>query len=241
MDDGPGESPVLRGRPWGQPADQDPDVVVAGGDEKLARAAGERPGALIRWSPATGDLARALGIGDAPSGGLALTIDGLWWQAGDSRDRGSKAHSAIPSLAVNAVILGRAPDRLRYWHGQVPVRIEVDGRERFSGQATTVVIVNGQWVRRAELSPRGHPGDGRAEVQVYALPRSSRRAMRARLPSGSHLPHPSIASWQGSRVLVVADGGLRLEADGQEVSKGTRRLEVRRLEVTVKPALRLLV
>lgn len=227
----PGESPVLRGRPWGQPVDQGPDVVVAGDDAELARAAREQPGALIRWSPPTGDLARALGLGEAPSTGLALTIDGLWWRTGESEDQ-----SELPDLAVNAVILGRAPDHLRSWHRQVPVRVQVDGQDRFSGRATTVLIVNGQWVRQAEVSPRGHPGDGRAEVQVYALPRSSRRAMRARLSTGSHLHHPSIASWQGRRVLVVADDALRLEADGREVSRRTRHLEV-----MVRPALRLLV
>ena len=41
--------------------------------------------------------------------------------------------------------------------------------EWFSERATTVVVLVGQYLRGADVSPRGHPGDGAAEVQVYAM------------------------------------------------------------------------
>jgi len=52
--------------------------------------------------------------------------------------------------------------------------------------------------------PRGHPGDGRAEVQIYAVPRSQRAGVRSRLPQGVHLPHPNVTQTTGRRVEVVA-------------------------------------
>ena len=55
--------------------------------------------------------------------------------------------------------------------GEITGEIEVDGQPWFAGSATTVVIANGQFLRGADIVPRGHPGDGRLEVQVYELRR----------------------------------------------------------------------
>src|SRR6185436_13282717 len=93
-------------------------------------------------------------------------------------------------LACNLVIAGTAPDRLGWATGEAAIEVAVDGDPWFAGQATTVVVANGQFLRGADLVPRGHPGDGRAEVQVYALTRRARRPMRRRLPTGTHVPHP---------------------------------------------------
>ena len=82
------------------------------------------------------------------------------------------------------------------------------------GPATTVVVANGEFLRGDDLVPRGHPGDGRLEVQVYALAPSARRAMRRRLATGTHLPHPSIRTGQGQRVTVRWEGARPLEIDG---------------------------
>ena len=43
-----------------------------------------------------------------------------------------------------------------------------------------------------DVVPRGHPGDGRVEVQVYAVRPGQRAGVRSRLPQGVHLPHPDI-------------------------------------------------
>jgi diacylglycerol kinase family enzyme len=124
-------------------------------------------------------------------------------------------------LAVNVVVVGVAPDRLRLWHPRHRAEVEVDGRKVFSGRATTVVVMNGQYLRGADLAPRGHPGDGTCEVQAYALPPAQRRLMRSRLASGSHLPHPAVTTARGRRVVVRWAGSQPLEVDGRPVGEAT--------------------
>lgn len=195
------------GATWGVPLPDDggPAVEVTGGDADLAAAAACAPeGCLIRFLPAAGaDFARTLGIG--PDGGPGLTM-----AVCDLLDLGGGG------VAVNAAVSGVPPDRLRAHHRLRSVRVEVDGRTVFAGRATTVVIANGQFLRGTDLVPRGHPGDGRAEVQVYALRRGERRPLRARLRTGSHLPHPRITQSTGRRVTVRwGHRGAPLEADGR--------------------------
>ena len=57
----------------------------------------------------------------------------------------------------------------------------------------------GDW----DVVPRSHPGDGRVEVLDVSMPTAQRWAARARLRTGSHLPHPGITvrsarEWSGS-------------------------------------------
>ena len=75
--------------------------MVEGDDADLAAAlAGSPSGVLVSFTPAPGsDVARAVGIrAGAPHRGLALPMDALELDDG--------------TLAVNAVVLGVAPDRL---------------------------------------------------------------------------------------------------------------------------------
>jgi diacylglycerol kinase family enzyme len=99
-----------------------------------------------------------------------------------------------------------------------------------------VVVANGQYLDGSDVVPRGHPGDGRLEVQVYALAPGERRAMRRRLASGTHLPHPRIATGSGRRIDVVVEPPTGAEVDGVPVPPRSRwGVEV------VPEALRLLV
>ncbi|MGH9048774.1 MAG: hypothetical protein ACRDY4_03490 [Acidimicrobiia bacterium] len=216
---------VRRGAPWGGPAGGPAEAEVDGADTDLAALAERRPGTRVAFRPASdSDLARALGLaGDRPAS-RELPIDGLRLER-------------PPAMALSMVVLGAAPDRLRWWSRAVAVEVTVDGRERFRGRATTVVVASGQYLRGADVVPRGHPGDGRAEVQVYALARGERRAMRRRLAQGTHVPHPRIREASGRRIDVrIGSGGLVLEAD--RVGHG----RCRELTVEVVPGvLRLLV
>jgi hypothetical protein len=49
---------------------------------------------------------------------------------------------------------------------------------------------------------------------VYTLERRERRAMRARLAAGAHLPHPRIQGRTGHRIEVRSTAVLAIEADG---------------------------
>ena len=140
------------------------------------------------------------------------------------------------SLSLNLCVLGVAPDRLRWSTAAHDVEVLLDGRPWFAGRATTVVVASGQFLRGNDLVPRGHPGDGKAEIQVYELRRGERRAMRARLPTGAHLPHPRIRSRTAGSVEVRGPTPLALEVDGEV------RTPVSGLRIRVEPgAFRLLL
>ena len=226
---------LRHGEPWGHAATGPPDVEVTGDDADLAACGTDRPGALVRFHPSPeSDLARALGLGPDAIGTTEVAIDALAVRAaGDDRE----VDEADESPAVNAVVLGAPPDRLRWSARASHVTVRLDGRPWFDGRAATVVVANGQFLRGADLVPRGHPGDGWAEVQVYALGRRERAEMRRRLPTGTHLPHPRIVAGRARRIDVeVAAGRLPVEIDGH------RRRGSGRLEVTLVPAsIRLLI
>lgn len=221
--------PLRRGAPWGTRARGPVDLEVRGGDHDLAAAVAARPRALVRFRPdQASDVARAVGLRasaapgatEVPMDALALTCD----------------PPAPAPLAVNVVVLGTPPDRLGIRHGASALRIVADGAEWFAGRATTVVAATGQFLRGHDLVPRGHPGDGRAEAQVYRLAVRERRPMRRRLPGGGHVPHPRI----------LQRGFRHLEADLEEPASlevdGVRLGPVARLVIEVVPgAYRLLV
>ena len=223
---------LRHGEPWGHAATRPPDVEVTGDDADLAAAATNHPDELVRFRPSPqSDLARALGLGYDAAGTTEVAIDTLAVR-GDGLDGDG---DAVP--AVNAVVLGAPPDRLRWVARSVSVAVRLDGRPWFTGRATTVVVANGQFLGTADLVPRGHPGDGWAEVQVYALGRRERTGMRRRLPTGTHVPHPRIAGGRARRVEIeVAGRGLPLEIDGRRQGRS------RRVEVALVPAsIRLLI
>jgi hypothetical protein len=216
--------PVRPGEPWGGAATGPADIEVGGGDPDLAAVLAARLGARVRFEPAAAsDFARAVGLGvpAAPPASEvavdALRLDGGTW-------------------AVNAVVVGRPPDRTGWWTAAPWVTVTVDGRPFYDGRATGIVVANGQYLRGLDLVPRGHPGDGWAELQCYSLARGERAALRRRLRTGGHVPHPRIRQGRARAVEVVATRPLALEVDGEAAGRAAR---VR--AVVVPGAIRLLV
>jgi hypothetical protein len=203
---------IRKGEDWGVPSSMPPDAVIEGDDTALARWVGTTPNGRARFVPSTdSDLARVLGMpvgarGTTDVGGAVsreVTLDALRFADGHT------------GTAVNMVILGPAPDRLRFGARPARLRVELDGAPVFDGPATTLVVANGEFLRGLDVVPRGHPGDGRVEVQVYRLRRGERRPMRARLATGTHLPHPRIEQRTARFLTVSAADPLPLEVDGR--------------------------
>ncbi len=199
---------VSKGEPWGRPASAAPDHSVSGDDRALAACVAAAPGALIRFTPdATSDLARAVGLAAAGADAARsrysteLPMDALDLDDG--------------SLVVNLLVAGTPPDRLTRWTRTFEARLVLDGREWFAGRLTTIVVAVGQWRHGLDLVPRGHPGDGRVEVQAYGLRPGERRAMRRRLAAGSHLPHPRILTRTARVVEIGTNPAVPLEVDGR--------------------------
>ncbi len=194
------------GDAWGEPTTEPPEHAVGGNDVALAAAvrdllAAGRTCPLIQFAPETSDLARSIGLSDASGtpGGVALPLDVVQGVG----------------TAVNMIVSGTAPDRLRRHHRRHNVAVSVDGRTIHDGPATSVVIANGQFLRGLDVVPRGHPGDGRLEVHVYALAAGERPGMRRRLPAGTHLPHPRITTTTGRDITVGWARPRDVEVDGR--------------------------
>ena len=196
---------VEKGVPWERPAAGPAEWHVEGDDATLAAAVRDHPGARIAFRPGPGsDLGRALGIHEPGEGTLEVAVDALRVVA-DGREL----------FGVNMLVVGVAPDRATWLTASPGLRVRVADRVVHDAPATGVVVASGQYLRGSDLVPRGHPGDGRAEIQVYAVSRGRRAGVRARLPQGVHLPHPDITQSSGRQVEIRADRGpLPVEIDG---------------------------
>jgi len=64
---------------------------------------------------------------------------------------------------------------------------------RSSGWRRVFIAANAQWLGEWNVAPRGHPDDGRVETLSWRLGWRAVRQVMARLPQGTHLPHPAIA------------------------------------------------
>lgn len=214
---------IRRGEPWERPSDATiPPPLVRGSDHDLA-AAVAAGGRELRFEPAgPTDLGRALGLesgrgGDGTGGdGWVVDVDMI--------------HVDEGRLAVNSVVLGVPPHRLRRRDALVPVHVEVDGRTLAADRATTVLVVNGGWLAGNDVAPRAHPGDGRLDVQLYAVPRRQRRELRRRLTTASHLPHPDIVVRRARSLAVEFERPRSCTVDGCDEGRRDR------IDVEVVPA-----
>jgi diacylglycerol kinase family enzyme len=81
--------------------------------------------------------------------------------------------------------------------------------------------MNSEWLGDWDVVPRAHPGDGFFDVLEARLSLHDRLEARRRLPTGTHLPHPSITVRKFSSGDI--DFGVRraIYVDGDHV--GTAR------------------
>jgi hypothetical protein len=206
---------IRKGEAWERPASGAPERTVRGTDADLAAAVRDRPGVRLAFDPEpVSDLARALGI-HPPIPGVEPTID----VTVDAMRVEADGHELY---GVNLLVVGTAPDRLTWFSRRLTADVQVDGRVVHQGPATALVVASGQYLRGADVVPRGHPGDGRLEVQVYAPHRGEARQVRDRLAQGAHLPHPHIQQGTGRRIEITTDRPAPLELDGLELPPASR-------------------
>jgi hypothetical protein len=118
-------------------------------------------------------------------------------------------------------------DRLQ----RVPVdllRVSVDGAEHVAvahvvarrswWRGSIVAVMNVDHLGDWNVAPRAHPNDGRADIVEVAASMSLRARLQARrrLPLGTHVPHPAIATstsnartWEFANPLSVWIDGVR--------------------------------
>jgi hypothetical protein len=180
---------IRKGEPWGTTGALPDGAVVArtDADARLALEAARRLGVDAVVGLLGGDLCRTLG------------------------GRGDEARLRSPAASRLPVDVGRA------W---------LDGREvvfcahlvarRSWWRGRLLAVMNAQYLGAWDLAPTGHPNDGRLDVVDVSPEMSLRDRLRARkrLPLGTHVPHPAVATRRVRELDVTFARPLRVWADG---------------------------
>ena len=110
----------------------------------------------------------------------------------------------------------------------------IDGRHHFfaahvvarQGWRNFAVAMNAQWLGEWNLGPKAHPNDGIVDAYEGHLGLFEWRAVRKRLPTGSHLPHPRIDQTRAKAVSFEFPSPYEVFIDGEPVARA-RRLAIR--------------
>ena len=207
--------PIARGEDWGVPGPLAPDAPVAPDDAGLVAALGAAAGRELPPGPPPevgltgGDLHRSLGSPRHDEADL----------------RAGRGVRFPMDLAVATLRPPRGPALRRRFCAHL-IAVEGGGpmfRHR------TVVVMNAAFVGRDNLGPRAHPDDGVLDVTDGRLNWWDRRRARARMPSGTHLPHPDLAVRRVRELAVEFGRPATVRLDGVAVGAFTA------LEVAVEP------
>jgi hypothetical protein len=191
---------VRPGGEWGRTVERPDDLVAVSSDAEVMSVLAA--GGRVRL--VGGDLARTVGC--ATTRGrhdvLELPID-LIDVTIDGIDRVACAH---------VVVHNRAPHG-GWWRGNV------------------IAVMNAEFLGEWDVAPRGHPNDGRVEVveTVATMNIRDRLAVRRRLPLGTHVPHPSIATRPVREAAWDLEPGCTVIVDGKPSGRA------RSLAIRVRP------
>jgi hypothetical protein len=159
--------PIRKGEPWGVPGPLPSDGVVVRSDAE-ARAVVTEARRAEAPVPVLGllggDLCRALG------------------GTGDEARLRSPEATTVP-VDLGAVLVD---GRLHWFVAHLVAR-------RGWWRGPVVAAMNAQHLGAWDVAPRGHPNDGRLDVVEGDLSLADRWKARARLRTGTHLPHPGIS------------------------------------------------
>jgi hypothetical protein len=121
----------------------------------------------------------------------------------------------------------------------------IDGRHHFfaahvvarrNGWRNFAVAMNAQWVGELNFGPKAHPNDGIVDAYEGHLALFEWRKVRARLLTGSHLPHPRIEATRAKAITFEFPQAYEVFVDGDAVAQA-RHLAIR----IVPDALRVIV
>jgi hypothetical protein len=99
-----------------------------------------------------------------------------------------------------------------------------------------VAAMNAEFIGEWDVAPRAHPNDGLLDVLDVTMPASERFKARARLRSGTHVPHPGINVERVRAAQIQLSRPTPVQLDGVLVG------EARSLSVRIEPdALRCVV
>ena len=185
---------VRRNEDWGELSKMPDDAVVAAGDREVSRLierAWSDHESLPEVGLTAGDLRRALG-GRRDSRHLHDDEDVL----GATIDVGSVIVDGRRFAFVAHVIA-----RSRWWSGPV------------------FAVMNSEWLGDWIVAPRAHPGDGYFDLVEARLSLGDRIKARRRLPTGTHVPHPSIHVRKVTETEIIFGTTRAIYVDGEHVGR----------------------
>lgn len=202
---------IGKGLPWGEAGPLGADGVVVSSDAEARRVLEE---------------ARSRRV---PLPALGLVGGDLWRTLGGS-GHGDPARLRSDEAVTFTVDLGEAlvDGRLHLFVAHLAAHSPTWRR--------VLVAMNAQWRGDWDLGPRSHPNDGLLDTYDARLTWSDLWKVRARLPSGSHLPHPRIKERRAAALQVDFDRSMTVELDHVVVGKAHNvwvRLEADALTVVV--------
>ena len=194
----------MRGRDWGELAPVPPHAVWTDTDADA--------GAVVADARRAGEPVPPLCL---TGGDLARTLGG----------RGDRARLRAQGGTHVAVDLGAAllDGRLHWFLAHLVARGSwLRGR--------IVVAANAAFMGSWNIAPRAHPGDGRLDILDGDPPLGDRLRARARLPVGSHLPHPAIEVRRTTAAQFEFARPIRIRLDGRPIARASS------VSVRVEPA-----
>jgi hypothetical protein len=194
---------IEKGAAWGVPGPLPRHGVVVHSDQEARR--------IVTAARRAGEPIPPLGLA---GGDLCRTLGGT----GDEARLRSDDAMQLP-VDLGAVLV----DGRLHWF----VAHLVAKRSWLRGRA--VVAMNAQYLGSWDVAPKSHPNDGRLDVLDGDLPISQRLLARARLRSGTHVPHPAIEQRRVAAVQLDLARPTPVLLDGEEVA------EARTLSLRVEP------
>jgi len=185
-------------------------VTIRKGEEWGAPV--DRP-AMLRFVGSDAEVVEAYASGDEPD--IAVIGGDLRRSIGEPTDRARMQRLPIDLVdivtdGVATTAVAHVIARRSWWRGPIIAVMNVDHL--------------GEW----NLAPKAHPNDGRVDVVEVDpnMPMRARWQARSRLPTGTHLPHPAIATRQVREMSWDFDRPLGIWVDGDGIGD-TRNLTVR--------------
>lgn len=178
---------IEKGMPWGVAVPSPQDLRIVPTD----RAARE----FVVTQRERGDSLHPLGLG---GGDMARTMGG-----GQGRFPGTVTQATIDLLRV------QCSDRITWAVAHVVAR-------RTWHHGEVLFAMNAEFFGEYDVAPRSHPNDGRVDIVHVAadMPWRARRAAAKRSRTGTHLPHPQLATRQVADYSVAFARPLVIWVDG---------------------------
>lgn len=186
---------IQKHRSWGEPGPLGHGGVVVSSDQET-RAVVERCRRTDTDIPDIGLL----------DGDLCRTVGGR----GDEARLRSPEGIRLPVDVGSVLIDGRLHwftahliARNSWWRGRV------------------VAVMNAQWLGRLDVAPKSHPNDGLLDVFDSDLGFDDRLKARRRLLTGTHVPHPGIATRRVGALQLDFNRPTKVWLDGTRVGRAT--------------------